>query len=95
MVIETVCVMFFTLEFVARVVFAPDKNEFFRQALNWCDLLSIVPFYLEQLMNVISPNYLNSSTERVDLELLNFLRIFRIFRVFKVAKNVTGLKILM
>lgn len=45
--IEGVCVVWFTFEFLVRIVFSPNKLEFVKNLLNIIDFVAILPFYLE------------------------------------------------
>eukprot|EP00080_Pristionchus_pacificus_P020770 PDM80790.1 ion channel [Pristionchus pacificus] len=46
-VMEYVCIAWFTFEYLVRVTIAPRRYEFFSRTLNLIDLLTILPFYLE------------------------------------------------
>lgn len=38
--------VYFTLEFLMRVLFCPSKVTFLKSVMNWVDLLNIVPYYV-------------------------------------------------
>jgi len=40
-VIQTICVSFFTVEFVVRIICCPSYIKFIQSILNWIDLLAI------------------------------------------------------
>lgn len=61
----------FTLEFIARFTFCPDKIVFFKQIMTWVDLMSLLPFY---------------SILFFKTDLLSFLRAVRLIRVFRALK---------
>ncbi|XP_071809642.1 voltage-gated potassium channel KCNC1-like [Asterias amurensis] len=88
-IIEGVCVTFFTLELIVRLIFCPSRLRFLISAENIIDILAVIPFYAD----------LGSRISRVLLDgvvndFFNFLRIVRIFRIFKLARHISGLKIL-
>lgn len=51
--IEIVCVSVFALEFVIRVLTVATQKVFWADFLNWVDLVSILPFFIERC--VVSP----------------------------------------
>lgn len=57
--IEQICVGFFTVEYVIRLIACPDKVEFFKGWLNAVDLISIIPFYIA----LLQPQPVNASVE--------------------------------
>ena len=89
-VIDFVCVTYFTLEFFIRFIFSPSKLDFFKTVLNWVDLLSIVPFYIEKLIGLLQPGPLQGAT----IQFFKTIRLIRIFRIFKLTRHFSGLKIL-
>ncbi|KAF3691537.1 Potassium voltage-gated channel subfamily S member 2 [Channa argus] len=79
----------FTLELVARFVVAPDLLHFFDHPLNVIDLVSILPFYLTLLVNLV----MESSPALANLgRVAQVLRLMRIFRILKLARHSTGLR---
>nr|XP_054597888.1 potassium voltage-gated channel subfamily C member 1 isoform X2 [Nothobranchius furzeri] len=87
--VEGVCVIWFTIEVMARVVFCPDKAEFFRSTLNIIDFVAIVPFYLEVALSGLS-----SKTAKDILSFLRVVRFVRILRIFKLTRHFVGLRVL-
>uniref|UniRef100_A0A3Q3KVL0 Potassium voltage-gated channel subfamily C member 1-like n=1 Tax=Mastacembelus armatus TaxID=205130 RepID=A0A3Q3KVL0_9TELE len=87
--VEGVCVIWFTIEVLARVIFCPDKAEFFRSALNIIDFVAIVPFYLEVALSGLS-----SKTAKDALSFLRVVRFVRILRIFKLTRHFVGLRVL-
>ncbi|KAK5862927.1 hypothetical protein PBY51_018275 [Eleginops maclovinus] len=79
----------FTLELVARFMVAPDLRHFFEYPLNIIDLVSILPFYLTLLINLV----VESSPALANLgRVAQVLRLMRIFRILKLARHSTGLR---
>ncbi|XP_074659756.1 voltage-gated potassium channel KCNC2-like [Tubulanus polymorphus] len=85
-IIEYITVAYFTIEFVVRVVFSPDKLLFIKSILNWVDLVSIVPFYLQLVA-------IHFGWETV-VKVLQTIKLARIFRMFKLTRHFNGLKVL-
>lgn len=47
-----VCIIWFTVEYLARFAVCTEKYKFIREPLNLIDSLTIIPFYLEVLLHV-------------------------------------------
>ena len=72
----------FTLEFLARFIFCPDKIAFFKEILTWVDLISLIPFYGQIILDTNSLNFLRS------------VRLIRVFRGLKAFAFTSGLQII-
>ncbi|XP_031671070.1 voltage-gated potassium channel KCNC2 isoform X1 [Oncorhynchus kisutch] len=87
--VEGVCVLWFTLEFMVRVIFSPDKLEFVKSLLNIIDFVAILPFYLE-----VGLSGLSSKAAKDVLGFLRVVRFVRILRIFKLTRHFVGLRVL-
>ncbi|XP_057295526.1 potassium voltage-gated channel subfamily A member 2-like isoform X2 [Hydractinia symbiolongicarpus] len=85
-ILNTVCNVWFTLEYVLRLISSPNKILFVRSTLNIVDLLSILPYYF----NVI----LGASGGGNKLAVLRVIRVIRVIRIFKLTRHSRGLHIL-
>nr|XP_003472242.1 potassium voltage-gated channel subfamily V member 2 [Cavia porcellus] len=103
--VETLCVAFFTLEFLLRLISTPDLRRFARSALNLVDLVAILPLYLQLLLECFTSEEQRDSkgsSREHDLEtvgrvgkvgqVLRIMRLLRIFRILKLARHSTGLR---
>ena len=81
---------FFTLEFLVRIFFAPNKLDFFRQPLNVIDILCLVPHFTSIIIKTVSPSDNAGNILRSVLA----LRVIRVLRIFKLMKHYTAFKIL-
>ena len=72
----------FTLDLIARVSSCPDLGHFFRSTLTWCDIVSVLPFYINMIWKV---NYLN---------VVLVVRLFRIFRLFRFFRFMSGMQVI-
>ncbi|XP_075241264.1 voltage-gated potassium channel KCNC1-like isoform X2 [Convolutriloba macropyga] len=81
--IETVCIVWFCLEFLIRLISCPSKLMFIKSPLNIVDFLAILPYFVDLYKTT------SNSTG-----FLRIVRICRVFRVFKLTRHLTGLKIL-
>lgn len=44
---ETMCIFWFTFEYILRITVAPNRLQFFCGIMNIVDLVAIIPFFLE------------------------------------------------
>lgn len=83
---EAIFVGFFTLEFILRLFAAPDRAEFLRSGMNWIDVISIMPFYMDLILGIIFPG--------LDLQYLSILRLARSLRLVKLFRYSTGMQMI-
>ncbi|XP_028390759.1 potassium voltage-gated channel subfamily A member 2-like [Dendronephthya gigantea] len=83
--IEIVCIAWFTIEYLARLLSAPEKMKFIRSFLNIIDLVAILPYYITlPLDNATGGSF----------AVLRVFRLVRVFRIFKLSRHSKGLQIL-
>ena len=87
-VIELVCVAFFTLEVLLRFLNAPNKARFFRNAMNWIDILAIIPFYVNCFPQQMDDMGVLGKAGKA----LRLLRVLRIISIFKLIRHFAGLR---
>ncbi|KAL7839107.1 hypothetical protein SRHO_G00257650 [Serrasalmus rhombeus] len=95
--IETVCVSFFTAEYLLRLISTPQLASFAKSALNIVDLLAILPQYLQLALEwFASDNYGKHIADMNTVgrigQVLRVMRLLRIFRILKLARHSTGLR---
>ena len=83
--IEMGCVIWFTCEYLLRLLSSPSKWKFLGSFLNLVDLLAILPYFV-----VLSI----SSGDATVLSVLRVARLIRVFRIFKLSRHSLSLKIL-
>lgn len=88
MYIESICVAWFTIEYLIRFASCPRKIRFLYQPLNIVDLAAIVPFYV-----IVALEKTGSSL--TSLAILRVLRLVRVFRIFKLSRYSKALQLLM
>lgn len=81
-----ICYIWFTMEFIIRLLSCANKKVFCKSLLNWIDLVAIIPYYLQLI--------LESQTQMTPLLVLKVLRITRIARVLKVSRYSRGIRAL-
>ena len=84
-IIEMVCQLIFSVEYVVKISCAPKPLKAFKDPLNMVDLVSIVPWYVEICMSGLAFGY-SGAQETNGTSSARVLRIFRLFRVIKVFR---------
>lgn len=80
-VLETICIIWFSIELIVRFYAAPDKLEFSKQIGNIIDLFSIMPYFMQ--ITEVSDKF----------SVLRIIRLVRVFRIFKLVRHFKGLQI--
>ena len=86
LIIEAVCVAFFTIEYALRMYASVTWWRFMLEPLNIIDLLAILPFFIDIILQ---------SSSNVDLRFGRVIRLIRIIRVFKITRYSPGLQLTM
>ncbi|KAK3083977.1 hypothetical protein FSP39_006223 [Pinctada imbricata] len=90
-IIDLVCVAFFTVEFVTRFVFCPRKVQFITALQNIIDFIAILPDFIEIIIKAAGP----SNENLPFMDFIFILRMLRLCRIFRLIRHVPGLWILL
>jgi len=92
-VIETVCIVWFTVELLVRFAASPDHIAFFRNAMNIVDVIAIAPYFFS-LGTAVAEEGRSLGNRAMSLAVLRVVRLVRVFRIFKLSRHSKGLQIL-
>ncbi|XP_029645925.1 potassium voltage-gated channel protein Shaw-like [Octopus sinensis] len=84
---DVICLTFFTLEFILRLICAPKKCKFFFTFLNMVDLAALLPDFIEIIL-IKNINY-------DFIFYITLLRLIRILRIFRLIRHIPGLWVMM
>jgi len=82
-ILETIAIIYLTLDYIIRLIFAKQNRLLWIiNAINLCDLLSILPYYIELIFkNFQGMNFL------VVFRILRMIRIFKVIQIGKFFKS--------
>ena len=89
-IIDSVCVALFTLEFTLKLICAPKKSHFCRDPLNIIDMLAILPYFIQLVVEYVQTKEMYEQTV---VDALYIIQIFRMIRIFKILRHFKGLQI--
>ncbi|KAF7652585.1 hypothetical protein LDENG_00094680 [Lucifuga dentata] len=90
--LENLCVLFFSVEFLVRLAVAPSTKRFLSSALNIIDFISVMPFYVTFACDLADKGE-SPELENVG-KVVQILRLMRVFRILKLARHSVGLRFL-
>ncbi|XP_009999622.1 PREDICTED: potassium voltage-gated channel subfamily V member 2-like [Chaetura pelagica] len=97
--LEMICAIFFTSEYLMRLISSSSVKNFLRAAFNAVDLVAILPFYIQILFENLDEGDTLYHEELHKMEnvsklgkILKIIKLMRIFRILKLARHSTGLR---
>lgn len=91
-IIETVCIVWFTVELALRFGSSPSKTVFCKNMMNIIDIVAIIPYFVTLTTGLLSEGGTNS--QATSLAVIRVIRLVRVFRIFKLSRHSKGLQIL-
>ncbi|XP_030200276.1 potassium voltage-gated channel subfamily F member 1 [Gadus morhua] len=89
--IETLCIGWFTVEYVLRLISSPNKVKFVLSFMNIIDFMAIMPFFVVWTLTSLGTAMMELANVQ---QAVQALRIMRIARIFKLARHSSGLQTL-
>ncbi|THD18964.1 Potassium voltage-gated channel protein Shaker [Fasciola hepatica] len=91
-ILESLCIVWYTLELLIRFASCPQKIVFFKQIMNIIDIVSIIPYAIT-LGTLVAENT-KTQNQAMSLSILRVIRLVRVFRIFKLSRHSKGLQVL-
>ncbi|XP_062871038.1 potassium voltage-gated channel subfamily A member 10 [Trichomycterus rosablanca] len=92
--VETACIVWFFFELGVRFLVCPSKRDFFNSIMNVIDLISIAPYFVTLVTELLTDTDTSSGGQSMSLAILRIIRLVRVFRIFKLSRHSKGLQIL-
>ncbi|KAA3677006.1 uncharacterized protein DEA37_0007652 [Paragonimus westermani] len=90
--VETVCIVWFTFDLLVRFASSPEKLVFFRNIMNFIDIVAIIPYFIT--LGTMLAEASRTQNQAMSLAILRVIRLVRVFRIFKLSRHSKGLQIL-
>ncbi len=92
--IQTICVTYFTLEFILRLIGAPSYWKFVLSLFNWIDLCAIIPYFVFLSLELLQKETGLTKSTIIGLRIFRLLRFLRVFKIYLIFKQFKSLRIL-
>ncbi|XP_030230143.1 potassium voltage-gated channel subfamily A member 2 [Gadus morhua] len=94
-ILETLCIIWFSFEFLVRLFACPSKAGFFGDIMNIIDIVAIIPYFITLATELMEkPEDGMAGQQAMSLAILRVIRLVRVFRIFKLSRHSKGLQIL-
>lgn len=94
-VVEMVCQLIFTIEYVLKIGCAPNKWKAIKDPLNFIDFVSIVPWYMEICISGLTFGYSgNQSSSTSSARVLRIFRLFRVVKIFRLGSRARKIQVI-
>ncbi|CAB3400352.1 unnamed protein product [Caenorhabditis bovis] len=90
--VETVCIIWFTVEFILRLAVTPNRVAFLVGIMNIVDMIAIIPFYLELTLALFGIDIASLSDIKGALLVVRVLRVLRVVRILKLGRYSSGMR---
>ncbi|OQR94460.1 Voltage-gated Ion Channel (VIC) Superfamily, partial [Thraustotheca clavata] len=80
------CIYLFSAEFAIRILCTPSYLDFFRDFFNYIDLISILPYYIELILNTKSAS---------SVGVIRIMRLLRVARILKLSRYTSSIQTFM
>lgn len=84
--------IWFSFEYLSRFAVHPQKCDFVKQPLNMIDLMTIIPFFVEECLPAMGVHDVELRNFRGAMVVIRVMRLARVARIFKLARYSIGLR---
>ncbi|XP_019953886.2 potassium voltage-gated channel subfamily V member 2-like [Paralichthys olivaceus] len=98
--VEIITIVFFTFEYLIRLVSSPDIIMFLKSGLNFVDMVAVMPYFFQIIFEGFNNTEDTSAQKEVRAmarvsrlsHVLKVVKLLRVFRILKLARHSTGMR---
>ncbi|XP_073332571.1 potassium voltage-gated channel subfamily V member 2-like [Pagrus major] len=95
--VEMITIVFFTFEYLIRLVTTPNIYMFLKSGLNFVDMVAVMPYFVQIVFEVFGDTEdMNAQEDLRNMarvsQVLKVVKLLRIFRILKLARHSTGMR---
>ena len=95
-VVDFICLVFFTAEFVFRLIVCPSIIGRFQSWYTIVDLLYLIPAWIRFIIDIAAPFVWQTDQNTIMISvLLDALMVLRVLRIFRLSRHYRGLRVLL
>lgn len=95
-ILDFICLVFFTADFLFRLTVSPSLKESFKSWYTLLDILYLVPAWTKLLIDISAPFFWQrGSSNTTLLIILDAMVVLRVFRIFRLFRHYRGLRVLL
>ncbi|CAF3710915.1 unnamed protein product [Rotaria sp. Silwood1] len=93
-IIQTICVSYFIIEFILRLISTPSYYKFILSIYNWLDLCAIVPYFIFLGLELYHYQIELHGSLVTGLRVLRILRFLRLVKLYLIFNQLKSLRVL-
>ncbi|XP_044056534.1 potassium voltage-gated channel subfamily V member 2-like [Siniperca chuatsi] len=98
--VEIITIVFFTFEYLIRLVTTPNIKMFLKSGLNFVDMVAVMPYFMQIVFKAFTDtDDMNAQKDLTAMaqvsklsHVLKVVKLLRIFRILKLARHSTGMR---
>lgn len=95
-ILDTLCLMFFTLEFIFRLIVCPSIKQWLRSWYTVLDILYLVPAWIRLIVDISVPFFWQKDLDTITFAIcLDAIMVLRVLRLFRLSRHYRGLRVLL
>ncbi|XP_039376836.1 potassium voltage-gated channel subfamily A member 1 isoform X2 [Mauremys reevesii] len=89
-IVETLCIIWFSFELVVRFFACPSKPEFFKNIMNFIDIVAIIPYFITLGTEMAEQEGTQKGEQATSLAILRVIRLMTLWQPAPEGQNTRG-----